>query len=94
MARTSRGREFAEPAPGVVKVRLSGDTVGADVIAAILRDHPAIEVLLGPDRYDGDRQYLTVRVRMDGGLGRDRDVPAGAAAAAPWPGDDYNGGSQ
>jgi hypothetical protein len=71
----SRRREFSEPAPGVVKVRLQGDTVGADVIAHILRAHPAIEVLTGPDRYDGGRQYLLVRVRMDGGLGQDRSAP-------------------
>jgi hypothetical protein len=58
----TRRREFSEPAPGVVKVRLQGDTVGADVIARILRDHPAIEVLTGPDRYDGGRQYLLVKV--------------------------------
>jgi hypothetical protein len=57
-----RHREFSEPAPGVVRVRLQGDTVGADVIARILRDHPAIEVLTGPDRYDGGRQYLLVKV--------------------------------
>jgi hypothetical protein len=55
-------REFSEPAPGVVKVRLQGDTVGADVIARILADHPAVEVLTGPDRYDGGRQYLLVKV--------------------------------
>jgi ribosomal protein L32 len=30
-----------------------------------------VEILTGPDRYDDGRQYLTVRVRMDGGLGRD-----------------------
>ncbi|MCW2934862.1 MAG: hypothetical protein JWM19_5824 [Actinomycetia bacterium] len=47
---------------GVVKVRLQGDTVGADVIARILADHPAVEVLTGPDRYDGDRQYILVKV--------------------------------
>lgn len=56
-------REFSETAPGVVKVRLSGD-FGADVIVRILRDHPAIEILTGPDRYSGDRQYLLVRVAM------------------------------
>jgi hypothetical protein len=65
-------REFSEPAPGVVKVRLQGDSVGADVLAHILRSHPAVEVLTGPDRYDGGRQYLLVKVRMDGGLGEQR----------------------
>jgi hypothetical protein len=58
----ARHREFSEPAPGVVRVRLQGDTVGADVIARILADHPAVEVLTGPDRYDDGRQYLRVRV--------------------------------
>jgi hypothetical protein len=58
----TRRREFSEPVPGVVKVRLQGDTVGADVIARMLRDHPAIEVLTGPDRYDGGRQCLLVKV--------------------------------
>jgi hypothetical protein len=84
----SRRREFSEPAPGVVRVRLQGDTVGADVLARILADHPAVEVLTGPDRYEGGRQYLLVRVRMDGGL--DRDVPEAAKrhhAGACWCGD-------
>jgi len=76
----TRRREFAEAAPGVVKVRLQGD-FGADVIVRILRDHPAVEVLTGPDRYEGDRQYLMVRVRMDGGLNPDRDVPEAADIA-------------
>ena len=56
--------------PGVAKVRLSGDTVAADVLTAILRAHPAVEILTGPDKYDDGRAYLTLRVRLDGGLGR------------------------
>jgi len=59
---TRQHREFSEAAPGAVRVRLQGDTFGADVLAQILRDHPAVEVLTGPDRYSGDRQYLLVRV--------------------------------
>lgn len=55
-------REFSEPASGVVRVRLQGDTFSADVLAAILREHPSVEILTGPDRYSGDRQYLLVRV--------------------------------
>jgi hypothetical protein len=51
----------------VVRVRLQGDTFGSDVLVQILRDHPAVEILTGPDRYDGDRQYLMVRVQADGG---------------------------
>jgi hypothetical protein len=59
---TREHREFSEAAPGVVRVRLQGDTFGAGVLAQILRDHPAVEVLTGPDRYSGGRQYLLVRI--------------------------------
>ena len=62
-----RRREFAEAVPGVVKVRLQGDTFASDVLVTILREHPAVEILTGPDRYEGDRQYLMVRVQADGG---------------------------
>jgi hypothetical protein len=48
----------------VVKVRLQGDTFASDVLVTILRDHPAVEILTGPDKYDGDRRYLLVRVAM------------------------------
>lgn len=58
--------EHAPLAPGVVRIRLQGDAA-ADVVAGILRDHPAVEILTGPDRYDGARQYLMVQVRTDGG---------------------------
>ena len=61
--------EHAPLPPGVARVRLSGDTVAADVLTAILRAHPAVEILTGPDKYDDGRAYLIVRVRMDGGLG-------------------------
>lgn len=84
----TRRREFSEPAPGVVKVRLQGDTVGADVLAVILRDHPAVEVLTGPDRYDGGRQYLLVRVRTDGSLDANKSPEGtgnGSAGAIPEP---------
>lgn len=92
----SRGRrEFAEAAPGVVRVRLQGDTVGADVLARILRDHPAVEVLTGPDRYDGGRQYLLVKVASPaevlaaigtaGGEPPARDVTQCLASACPPP---------
>jgi hypothetical protein len=57
-----RGRSFAPLPPGVVRVRLQGDTFGAGVLAQILRDHPSVEVLTGPDRYSEGRQYLLVRV--------------------------------
>jgi hypothetical protein len=70
----NRRREFSEHAAGVARVRLSGDTVAADMLTAILRAHPAVEILTG-DQYDDGRQYLTVHVRRDGGLGRNQDVP-------------------
>lgn len=63
-------REFAETAPGAVRVRLAGDTFASDVLVQILRDHPSVEIMTGPDRYDGDRQYLMVRVRTDREAGR------------------------
>lgn len=48
------------------------------MLAQILRDHPSVEVLTGPDRYSGDRQYLLVRVSTPGEiLGRlDTTEPA------------------
>jgi len=67
-SRPARPRRYRrpEPAPGVARVRIEGDTVAADVLAEILRGHPAVEILTGPDRYPsryGDgRQYLAVRV--------------------------------
>jgi hypothetical protein len=67
--------EHAPLAPGVVRVRLQGDSA-ADAIAGILRDHPAVEVLTGPDRYDGGRQYLMVRVRHAGSAGSSGSEPA------------------
>src|SRR3954470_10880894 len=91
----ARRREFSEPAPGVVRVRLQGDTVGADVIARILRDHPAIEVLTGPDCYDGGRHYLLIKVASPagvlaaigaaGGVAAARDVTQCLASACPPP---------
>lgn len=84
----ARRSEQAAPAPGVVRVRLAGDTVGADVLAHILRGHPAVEILTGPDRYDDGRQYLTVRVRMDGSTGHDGPEAAKRHhAGACWCGD-------
>ena len=66
--------EHAPLAPGVVRVRLQGDSA-ADVIAGILRGHPAVEILTGPDRYDGGRQYLMVRV--------DQAAKAGSGGSEP-----------
>ena len=49
--RNARGKagEHAAPAPGVVKIRLQGDTFASDVLVTILREHPAVEILTGPD---------------------------------------------
>jgi hypothetical protein len=57
-----RRREFAETARGVVRVRLTGEPFSSDVLAEILCQHPCVEILTGPDRYNGDRAYLLVRV--------------------------------
>lgn len=88
-------REFADLPPGVVKVRLEGDTVGADVLARILRDHPAVEILTGPDHYGGGRQYLLVKVASPsevlaaigaaGGEPPARDVTQCLASTCPPP---------
>ena len=59
-------REFSETAPGVVRVRLAGDTFASDVLVTILHEHPSVEILTGPDKYDGGRQYLLVRVATPG----------------------------
>jgi hypothetical protein len=78
----------SRPAPlpdGVARVRLSGDTIAADVLVAILRAHAAIEILSGPDAYDDGRQYLMVRVRMDGGLGRQPGADSTTLAPLPGP---------
>jgi hypothetical protein len=57
----------------VVRVRVQGDSAGE--IVRILRDHPAVEVLTGPDLYSGGRQYLMVRVRGVGDSpGRDGET--------------------
>ena len=91
----TRHRELADLPPGVVRVRLTGDTIGADVIARILVDHPAVEMLTGPDRYDGGRQYLLVKVASPaellatigtaGGEPPARDVTQCLASACPPP---------
>jgi hypothetical protein len=62
VARHSQPRETA---PGVVRVRLTGEVFDAGFIARILRDHPEVEILGRPGHYSGGRVYLTVRVRRD-----------------------------
>jgi hypothetical protein len=58
--------EHAPLAPGVVRVRVQGDSAAGEIVR-ILRDHPEVEVLTGPDLYSGGCQYLMVRVRADRG---------------------------
>ena len=62
--RSPRSSRTAQQAPGVVKVRLSGDRAGIESVAAVLAD--ACEVLdrsrPRPNDYDpGERVYLTIR---------------------------------
>ncbi len=55
-----RGRTFAPLPPGIVQVRLRGES-GAHLVSQ-LASLPGVKVLTGPDAYDGDRLYLTVAV--------------------------------
>ncbi len=65
---TAPGRRPAQLAPGVVKVRLSGQAPGTDALIEILSGTPGVEILTGPDgpypnhRDAGERLYLTVRL--------------------------------
>ena len=65
---TAPGRRPAPLAPGVVKVRLSGDTPGIEALIELLASAPGVEILTGPDgpypnhRDAGERMYLTVRL--------------------------------
>jgi hypothetical protein len=59
-------------APGVVKIRLSGDPADTALLAAVIAASPAVEVIEQsapyPNRRDpGERVYLTVRVDRPGG---------------------------
>jgi hypothetical protein len=61
-ARRPRRSQSARPGPGVAMVRLSGDTVTTDALAAILRAHPAIEVAhrrIQPERAVRGATYAT-----------------------------------
>jgi hypothetical protein len=61
MAEVRRGgRKFAPLPPGVVRVRLEGESA-AD-LAAQLTTIPGVSIITGPDAYPGDRLYLTVTV--------------------------------
>ena len=68
-----RQREFAPLPPGIVQVRLKGES--ARDLAALLAGLPGVAVVTGPDAYDdGRRLYLTVAI-----LGGDqaRALPGG-----------------
>jgi hypothetical protein len=60
-----RSDQPREDAPGIVRVRLTGDVFDAGFVARILRGHPEIEVLGRPAHYSGGRVYLTVKVRRE-----------------------------
>ena len=55
-----RGRSFAPLPPGIVQVKLRGESAGN--LAAQLTSMPGVKVVAGPDAYDGDRLYMTVEV--------------------------------
>jgi hypothetical protein len=58
-------RPAARQAPGVVRVRLSGERAGIDLAAAVLAGSCEVLDRSGPrpNRYDpGERIYLTVRI--------------------------------
>lgn len=65
MGRRSQPREDA---PGIVRVRLTGDQFDAGFIVRILRDHPEVELVGTSSLYPGGRVYATVRVRRDRSL--------------------------
>ncbi len=60
------GRKFAPLPPGVVRVRLEGES--ASGLAAQLAALPGVEVITGPDEYPGDRLYLTVKLSEEAPL--------------------------
>jgi len=51
-------RKFADLPPGIVQVRLRGESAGD--LAARLTAMPGVSAVTGPDEYPGDRIYLTV----------------------------------
>ena len=63
----------AAEGPGVVRVRLSGQSGAPEDLAALLAGCPGAEILTGPDgpypnrRQPGHRLYLTVRLTAGSG---------------------------
>jgi hypothetical protein len=61
VASRARGdRKFAPLPPGIVRVRLEGES--APGLAARLTAMPGVQVVTGPDEYPNGRLYLTVAV--------------------------------
>jgi hypothetical protein len=58
------GRSFAPPPPGIVRVRLEGESAGE--LAAKVTALPGVSVVTGPDKYPGGRLYLTVALTGEG----------------------------
>lgn len=66
MAESRRSdRKFAPLPPGVVRVRLEGESAAG--LAAQLTALPGVQVVTGPDEYPGGRLYLTVALSGEGG---------------------------
>jgi hypothetical protein len=54
------GRKFAPLPPGIVRVRLEGQSAAG--LAERLASITGVSVVTGPDSYPGERLYLTVSV--------------------------------
>lgn len=52
------GRKFAPLPPGIVRVRLEGESRGD--LAARMAAVPGVSVVTGPDEHPGGRMYLIV----------------------------------
>lgn len=66
MAESRRSdRKFAPLPPGIVKVRLEGESAAG--LATRLTALPGVQVVTGPDEYPGGRLYLTVTITGEDG---------------------------
>jgi hypothetical protein len=63
VARDNRGRTFAPLPPGIVRVRLEGESAGD--LAGQLAGLPGVRVVTGPDVYPGDRDRVYLVVELD-----------------------------